>query len=57
MISSQVQGLGPLQSMFIQDHMLYSWKLSASEVGEVVRVLHQPEGTKLFVQWVLTLNV
>ncbi|WMV46939.1 hypothetical protein MTR67_040324 [Solanum verrucosum] len=27
-------------------------KLSASEVGEVVRVLYQPDGMKLFVQWV-----
>ncbi|WMV30925.1 hypothetical protein MTR67_024310 [Solanum verrucosum] len=26
-------------------------KLFASEVGEVVRVLHQPEGTRLFVQY------
>ncbi|WMV09039.1 hypothetical protein MTR67_002424 [Solanum verrucosum] len=26
MISSQVQGLGPLQSILVQCHMLYNWK-------------------------------
>ncbi|WMV41954.1 hypothetical protein MTR67_035339 [Solanum verrucosum] len=26
MISLQVQGPGPLQSMLVQGHMLYSWK-------------------------------
>ncbi|WMV46882.1 hypothetical protein MTR67_040267 [Solanum verrucosum] len=31
-ISSQVQGPGPLQSMFVQDYMLYSWQAVTSAV-------------------------
>ncbi|WMV47011.1 hypothetical protein MTR67_040396 [Solanum verrucosum] len=27
MISSEVQGSGPLQSMLVQGHMLYNWKV------------------------------
>jgi len=34
MICSQVQGPGPLQSMLVQDHMLYNWKAVTSVVGE-----------------------
>ncbi|WMV38248.1 hypothetical protein MTR67_031633 [Solanum verrucosum] len=46
MISSQVQGPGPLQNMLVQDHSYTPGKLAASKDGEVVRVLHQPEGTR-----------
>ncbi|WMV37095.1 hypothetical protein MTR67_030480, partial [Solanum verrucosum] len=46
MISSQMQGPGPLQSMFVQDNMLYSWQAVALEVGEVVSVPHQSEWTR-----------
>ncbi|WMV14802.1 hypothetical protein MTR67_008187 [Solanum verrucosum] len=40
MISSLLQGPGPLHSMLVQDHMLYSWQTVASEFGEVVSVPH-----------------
>ncbi|WMV57440.1 hypothetical protein MTR67_050825 [Solanum verrucosum] len=47
MISLQVQGPGPLQSMLVQDHMLYNGQAVASEFGEVVNVPHQSQRTRL----------
>ncbi|WMV08026.1 hypothetical protein MTR67_001411 [Solanum verrucosum] len=34
LISSQVQGLSPLQSMFVQDYLLYSYQAVTLVVGE-----------------------
>ncbi|WMV57788.1 hypothetical protein MTR67_051173 [Solanum verrucosum] len=50
MISSQMQGPGPLQSTLVKVYMLYSWKVVTLEVGEVVTVPHQSVWTRLFVQ-------
>ncbi|WMV49873.1 hypothetical protein MTR67_043258 [Solanum verrucosum] len=55
MISSQMQGPGPLQSVLVQVHVKYRWKAIASEVGEVVRVPYQSEWTRLFVQRLILL--
>ncbi|WMV29896.1 hypothetical protein MTR67_023281 [Solanum verrucosum] len=44
MISSQVQGLDPLQSMFVQDYMMYSWQAVTSAVGEVSVSWTNPNG-------------
>ncbi|WMV31074.1 hypothetical protein MTR67_024459 [Solanum verrucosum] len=55
MISSQMQGPGPLQSLLVQAYVLYNWKVVASEFGEVVSVPHQSEWTRLFVQRLITL--
>ncbi|WMV08055.1 hypothetical protein MTR67_001440 [Solanum verrucosum] len=56
MISSQTQGPGLLQSVFVQVYVLYSWKDVTSKVGEVASVPHQSEWTRLFVQQSITLH-
>ncbi|WMV14714.1 hypothetical protein MTR67_008099 [Solanum verrucosum] len=53
MISSQMQGPGPLQSMLVQVCVQYNWKAVALEVGEVTSVPHQLEWTRLFCPMVI----